>query len=306
MQHAIVPSSLSRFAPPRQCRRRLDGRAMAGLLYALCITALAAVTAGCGSTSTSQATAGPIAMSTSSGTAAKTSVLAIGSSLDFSMMPVGDKSSAGVDWTVTCEGNPVTGSIVNGACGTLAPAHTSDGAATVYTAPSVPPIGGAITVTATVTSNPSQSSSVSLTIVASPIGVAITTAVPASLEINVPLTIFAAVTNDPLNAGVAWTATCGSNVCGSFNPPSTPPGTGQNQTTYTAPSVVPAGGRVTLIATSLTDTTKFASATLTITAPPPPVPVTVNVLPSSVYVTNTSGSAHSTSLTATFGGVASR
>ena len=298
MQHAIVPSSLSRFAPPRQCRRRLDGRAMAGLLYALCITALAAVTAGCGSTSTSQATAGPIAMSTSSGTAAKTSVLAIGSSLDFSMMPVGDKSSAGVDWTVTCEGNPVTGSIVNGACGTLAPAHTSDGAATVYTAPSVPPIGGAITVTATVTSNPSQSSSVSLTIVASPIGVAIYSTVPASLEINATLPgLSASVTNDPLGAGVIWTASCGSSVCGSFNPALAQSRTG---TTYTAPSQVPAGGTVTVTATSLTDTTKSASATLTITAPPPPVPVTVSVLPSSVYVTTT-GSTHSTPLTAIVG-----
>ena len=297
MQHLIVPSPLSRFAPPRQRRRRQGGRAMAGFLYALCITALATVTAGCGSTSTSQATAGPIAMSTSSGTAVKTSVLAVGSSMDFSMMPVGDKSSAGVDWTVTCEGNPVTGSIVNGACGTLAPAHTSDGAATVYTAPSVPPIGGAITVTATVTSNPSQSSSVSLTIVASPIGVAITSAVPASLQINIPIQLFATVTNDPSGAGVVWTATCGSSVCGSFNPPST---LSLKSTTYTAPTVVPAGGTVTITATSLTDTTKSASATLTITAPPPPVPVTVSVLPSSVYVTTT-GLTHSASLTAIVG-----
>ncbi|WP_254064697.1 hypothetical protein [Granulicella sp. S156] len=254
------------------------------------------MTAGCGSASTSKATAGPIATSTSSGTAVKTSVLAVGSSVNFSMMPVGDKSSAGVDWTVTCEGNPVTGSIVNGACGTLAPAHTSDGAPTVYTAPSVAPIGGAITVTATVTSNPAQSSSESLTIVASPIGVAFTTAVPSSLQINVPVILNVAVTNDPLAAGVIWTATCGATgACGSFNLPQ------GLSTTYTAPSVVPAGGTVTITATSLTDTTKFASAKVTITAPPPPVPVTVSVLPSSVYVTSTSGPAHSTSLTAIVG-----
>ena len=291
MQHLIVPNTFSRFAPARQCRR-WDGRALASVLVALCITALAVATTGCGSASSSKATAGPIAISTSSGTAVKTSVLTVGSSVDFSMMPVGDSSNAGVDWTVTCEGNPVTGSIVNGACGTLAPAHTSDGAATVYTAPSVAPIGGAITVTATVTSNPSQSSSVSLTIVASPIGVAFSSAVPTSLQINATLNLNAAVTNDPSGAGVIWTATCGStSACGSFNTAQT------LSTTYTAPTVVPAGGTVTITATSLTDTTKFASATLTITAPPPPVPVTVSVLPSSVYVT-TSGSTHSTALTA--------
>ena len=292
MQHLIVPSPLSRFAPARQCRRRQDRHAMAGFLSALCITALAVVTAGCGSASTSKATAGPIAMSTSSGTAVKTSVLAVGSSVNFSMMPVGDKSSAGVDWTVTCEGNPVTGSIVNGACGTLAPAHTSDGAPTVYTAPSVAPIGGAITVTATVTSNPAQSSSESLTIVASPIGVAITSAVPASLQINATLNLISSVTNDPLSAGVIWTASCGSTgACGSFNLPQ------GLFTTYTAPSVVPASGKVTITATSLTDTTKFASATLTITAPPLPVPVTVSVLPTSLYVTS-SGPTHSAPVTA--------
>jgi len=290
MQHLIVPSPLSRFAPTRQCRRRQDRHAMAGLLYSLCITALAAATVGCGSVSTSKATAGPIAMSTSSGTAVKTSVLAVGSAVNFSMMPVGDSSRAGVDWTVTCAGNPVTGSIVNGACGTLAPAHTSDGAATVYTAPSVAPIGEAITVTATVTSNPAQSSSVSLTIVASPIGVTIST-LPASLEIDATLSLQATVTNDPLDAGVIWTATCGStSACGSFT-------TQTLSTAYTAPSVAPTGGTVTITATSLTDTSKSASATLTITAPPPPVPVTVSVFPSSVYVTST-GSTHSAPVTA--------
>lgn len=293
MQSIIISSPLSRFAPARPCRRRQDGHAMGRLFSALCITALAAATAGCssGGVSSSAAAAAPIAMSTASGTAVKTSILAVGSAVNFSMMPVGDKSSAGVDWIVTCEGNPVTGSISNGACGTLAPAHTADGAATVYTAPSVAPIGGAITVTATVTSNPSQSSSVSLTIVATPISVAFTGAVPASLEINATHVFNAVVTNDPLGAGVTWTATCGSSACGSFNPTSS-----LESTTYTAPSVVPTGGIVTITATSLTDTSKSASAKVQITAPPPPVPVTVSVLQSNVYLTTT-GSARSTPLT---------
>jgi hypothetical protein len=296
MQSLIIPSPLSRFVSARLCRRRQEGHAMARLFSALCVTVLAAAIAGCssGGVSSSEAAAAPIAMSTASGTAVKTSILAVGSAVNFSMMPVGDKSSAGVDWIVTCEGNPVTGSISNGACGTLAPIHTADGAATVYTAPSVAPINGAITVTATVTSNPSQSSSVSLTIVATPIGVAFTGAVPvpASLEINATHVFNAAVTNDPLGAGVTWTATCGSSACGSFNPTSS-----LEATTYTAPSVVPTGGIVTITATSLTDTSKSASAKVQITAPPPPVPVTVSVLQSNVYLTTT-GSTHSTPLTA--------
>ena len=266
-----------------------------------CIAALIMALTGCGGTSSSGgAKAGPISTTNAAGVAGHIASLTLGSKASFSMMPVGDNSNAGVDWTVTCEGNPVTGSTSNGACGTLAPAHTADGAATVYTAPSVAPIGESITVTATVTSNPSQSSSVSLTIVGLPIGIKFyNTTPPQSLEINATLGLNVQVTNDPAGAGVIWTVACGStSVCGSFNPAvvNTPDST-VFFTTYTAPAVVPAGGAVTITATSLTDTTKSVSATLTIIAPPPPVPVTVSVLPPSVYVA-TAGSARSTSLTA--------
>lgn len=296
MPPIIAPNPVLRFAPRWRFQPRPNAHAASSLLRVLCITALTAAIVGCGSSSTSKATAGPISMSTSSGTAVKTTTLAEGSTVSLSMMPVGDTSSAGVDWIVTCAGNPVTGSISDGACGTLAPAHTADGAATVYTAPSVVPINGSITVTATLTSNPSQSSTLSLTIVATPIGVAITTAVPNSLEIDTTLpNLTAQVTNDPTGAGVIWTASCGStSACGSFSP------TQALSTTYTAPSVVPAGGTVTIMATSLADTTKSATATLTITPPRTPVAVTVSVFPTSVYV-QTSGPAHSTQLTAIVG-----
>jgi hypothetical protein len=60
--------------------------------------------------------------------------------------------------------------------------------------------------------------------------------------------------------------TCGSSgACGSFNPTTTVSGT---PTTYTAPSAVPTGNTVTVTATSVTDSTKSAPATITITAPP--------------------------------------
>jgi hypothetical protein len=296
-----IEDFLLRFVHLRRGQRRARWIGPGNGYGVACMAALIMALTGCGGTSSSGgAKAGPISTTNAAGVTGHIASLTLGSKASFSMMPVGDNSNAGVDWTVTCEGNPVTGSTSNGACGTLAPAHTADGAATVYTAPSVAPIGESITVTATVTSNPSQSSSVSLTIVALPIGIKFyNTTPPQSLEINATLGLNAQVTNDPAGAGVIWTVTCGStSVCGSFNPTiANTPNSTVFFTTYTAPAVVPTGGTVTITATSLTDTTKSVSATLTITVPPPPVPVTVSVLPSSVYV-ETVGSAHSTTLTA--------
>lgn len=269
------------FAPVRAELSR-QHRTAVSLLLLLCLTVSSLILTGCSSNSTLHATAGPINFIDSSGASEKTLVLAIASSVKLSMMPTGDSINAGVDWVVTCGGNPVTGSITNGACGTLSPVHTADGQATTYTAPSVAPINTSVTITATVTSNPSQSSSVSLTIIAAPISVGFgnLSLIPSSMVVNTTVTFLALVGNDPLNAGVIYTATCGSSACGSFNPMVATSG----QSTYTAPSVVPAGSTVTITATSLTDTSKSASATITITTPSAPPPVTVSVVPSSVNV----------------------
>jgi hypothetical protein len=276
-------------------------RGIGRLWFVGVIPLLLVVMTGCGSSSTSGAgaKATPITMTNASGLTAPASVLSIGSQLSFSMMPSNDVNNLGVDWTVICGGSPTTGSVTNGACGTLSPAHTQNGGSTVYTAPSQVPVNTSITITATVTSNRAQSSNVSLTIVVEPIGVSFETGsvIPASLVINATQGLNAQVTNDPLGAGVIWTVTCGStSACGSFNPAvSNAPSAVEYFTTYTAPSAVPVGGTVTITATSLTDTTKSISDTLTITAEPPPV--TVSVLPSNVYL-ETSGSTHSVSLTA--------
>jgi hypothetical protein len=244
--------------------------------------------AGCGGTSNFVAMAGPILINGS-----KTAVtsLTVASVLQLSMTPAGDRLAAGVDWTVTCGGNPTTGSVVNGACGTLAPVHTADGGTTVFTAPSVVPIGTAITITATVTSNPSQSSSTTLTVTPVSIAVALTLVPPTSLNVNSTASLSAQVTNDPSGAGVIWTASCAGTACGSFNP------TQSLTTVYTAPSAVPTGGTVTITATSLTDTTKSASATITVNSPSSANPISVSVSPASVYV-QTVGSAHTIPLTA--------
>ncbi len=248
------------------------------------IVVVAMTLAGCGSSSTSGAKAGPIMLTNAAGVTGPVSALSVSSAIKLSMMPSGDSVNAGVDWTVICGGNPVSGSITNGSCGTLSPAHTADGAATVFTAPSLAPIGTTVTITASVTSNPSQRSNVSLTVLSTPITVAFSTgtlAPPTSMLTNMKVNIGANVTNDPIGEGVIWTASCGSMVCGSFNP-----STGSN-TAYTAPAVVPAGGVVTVTATSLTDTTKSANASITITSPvqpPPPTPIIVSVTPTNIYV----------------------
>ncbi|WP_213805469.1 hypothetical protein [Granulicella sp. dw_53] len=254
--------------------------------------------AGCGKGSTPGAKAGPILIANPSGVSAQASALTIGSTLKLSMMPSGDTINAGVDWAVTCGGNPISGSITNGACGTLAPAHTADGATVSFTAPSVAPIGTTVTITATVTSNPSQSSNVSLTVLSTPIAISFLTPPSTSMEINTITSLTASVTNDPSNGGVIWTATCGSTACGSFNPVIAPFGSG---TTYTSPSAVPPGATVTITATSLTDTTKSVSTKMTITGPPPPppppLPIAITVLPANVYTQRT-GAGRSANLTA--------
>lgn len=60
-----------------------------------------------------------------------------------------DYSNAGVDWTVSC------GSA--GACGSFSLTHTASGVATTYTAPSAPPSGNTVTITATSTADPTKS-----------------------------------------------------------------------------------------------------------------------------------------------------
>ncbi len=175
----------------------------------------------------------------------------------FTAIVKNDLVDAGVDWTVTC------GSV--GACGTFAPAHTASGSASTYTAPSAVPSGGKVTVTATSTADKTKSISAAVTITVPAIAVSFNPAPPTSVDVssNNPLT--AVVANDPSNAGVDWTVTCGSaGACGSFNAAHTASG---SATTYTAPPSVPSGGSVTVTATSTADKTKTASANIAITAP---------------------------------------
>jgi hypothetical protein len=130
--------------------------------------------------------------------------------------------------------------------------------ATTYTAPSAVPTGNTVTVKATSVTDATKSASATITI--KPITVTLS-GVPSTLPTSATA-MFSATTND--TAGVDWTVTCGSTgACGGFNPTST---LTTVDTTYTAPSAIPSGSKVTVIATSVTDPTKSASAKITITA----------------------------------------
>lgn len=84
----------------------------------------------------------------------------------------------------------------------------------------------------------------------------------APLDTDAYAPIAADVTNDNQNAGVTFTCTpVGS--CGTFTPSQTGSAV---PVCYLAPSQVPTGGTATITATSVTDPTKFKSATITIVA----------------------------------------
>ena len=83
---------------------------------------------------------------------------------------------------------------------------------------------------------------------------------PTALAASATAGIAAVVTNDTKNAGVNFTCVP-AGECGSFTPN---PIASNVPTTYQAPPTVPAGGTVTITATSITDATKSVSATITI------------------------------------------
>jgi hypothetical protein len=117
------------------------------------------------------------------------------------------------------------------------------------------------------------------------ISVALSPQPPSSTDTGSIINLTAVVSNDGANAGVKWSVTCGSSQCGSFSTASTASGT---TTKFTAPASAPKPATVAVTATSVTDSTKSASATITISVPSAPITVTLNSPPASLAAT-TSG-----------------
>jgi len=123
------------------------------------------------------------------------------------------------------------------------------------------------------------------------IAVAFSTPPPTSVSPQGSFQVIAIVTNGPANAMVNWSCTP-AGACGSFQPASTASGAA---TTYTAPTMAPAGGSVTISAVSVNDMTKSAAANVTIGQPavafnppaPPPTLTTGAVTQVSATITST-------------------
>jgi hypothetical protein len=161
-----------------------------------------------------------------------------------------DTAAAGVTWSCT----PV------GTCGSFNPVSTASAAMTTFTAPASSPAGGKVTIVATSVTDASKSANATVIITSGTIVVVISTAPPSTIVAGGTASVAATVSNDTAAAGVTWSCTP-AGTCGSFNPMST---ASAAMTTYTAPASSPAGGKVTIIATSVTDVSKSANATVTI------------------------------------------
>jgi hypothetical protein len=164
-------------------------------------------------------------------------------------------SNSVVNYSVTC------GSTAAGACGSFS--ASDEGGATVYTAPSSVPTGGTVTLTATAAADATKTVSAIITITPPiQISVSFSPPPPASLQVNTLATLDVVIKNDTsANPQVTWTVSCGGSACGSLTPTIT---ASSAETGYTAPAAIPPGNSVTVTATSVTDPTKSASASITI------------------------------------------
>ncbi len=252
----------------------LPGRFVCEHIAVLCLSVLFLGTVGCtsGSGSNSGGKAGPISITNpNSGNGGQLTSLAVNTTVQLSMTPTGSGANAGVDWGVLCGGSPLTGSMAGGACGTFVPTHTPSGVATMYTVPALVPLGTMVTITASLTSNPSANSSITLPVTGPPISIGFSSP-PASVGEGGTVSLTVKLQNDTTSAGVKWSAACSISPCGSFNPAS---GT-QANISYIAPAVVPQG-TITITATSIADSTKSTVTSLTV------LPIAVSVTPLVAY-----------------------
>lgn len=196
----------------------------------------------------------PVAITVTPGTATMTA----GTGTTFTASVSGTTNIATV-WDV----DGVTGG--NATVGTL----TGTGNARTYTAPAV---AGTHSIGATSSADPTKRASAAVTVQAAP--AAAVALSPTSLTLAAGASSsFTATVSGTTNTGVTWSV---DGVTGGNSTVGTVTGTG-GTVTYTAPST---GGARTLVATSLADATKSASAAITVQ--PPPVAITMSPATSTV------------------------
>src|ERR1700688_123946 len=165
-----------------------------------------------------------------------------------------DPTNQGVIWTVSC-------GIASG-CGSLSAMSSLSGAPVIYTAFSNTALNNSaiVTVTATSVADTTKSAVAAVTIPVPPnvsvLPVMGLTHVNASIQI-------AENSTDSLTLSIAG-CTGGASACGSLYLVSTKGVCGYCYTLYTAPAAVPPGGQVSVVATSTTDPTISATATVVV------------------------------------------
>ena len=181
-------------------------------------------------------------------------------SKSFSATVSKDSSSQGVTWELSGTG-------CNGAgCGSLSNVTP---ATVTYTAPSTPPLPARVSLKATAVANSTKSAAARVNVyMPGTISVSVVPSATSSDLGGGTTQLTAAVSNDPDNAGVKWAVvTTGcfiliTNSCGAVSPMATASGV---PTTYTAPSTIfagPGGADIKVQATSVTDPSVYASATV--------------------------------------------
>lgn len=237
----------------------------------------------CSSNTASRTDVEGISFTDVDGTPLKTqpTTLAVGQGTYVNAVLSSDPELLGTDWTAVCgsalpPGQPLPpGQVQDESCGTFTPAHSLSGPVptyitdavkfhyiALYVAPAAPPKQGVVTLYASPTVDHSRTATVTLTVTGQPIAVGFAPAPPTSMQVASSASFRVALNNDVTNAGVRWTALCGSTDCGFFGPAVTASGV---STTYVAPASVPLGGNVQVIATSIADPLKAITANVSIT-----------------------------------------
>jgi len=184
-----------------------------------------------------------------------------------------DPANKGVTWAISCDAAD---------CGSISSNASGSGQPITYKAPANPPASDVhVTIVATSDSDPNQTGSIAITVPAITVSVGICSdqncaatwpsaiiPVGATAALNSTPSVATVGNDSSTQVNVNWTLTqngtaCPPAVCGTVAPTTTASGTA---TIYAAPSSVPANASVTITATSATDNTKSASATITLVA----------------------------------------
>ncbi len=193
--------------------------------------------------------------------------LQAGGAQQFTATVSNDSTNSGVAWTLTQDGNPCSP-----ACGTISPTSSASASPISYTAPSSPPPSDvAVAITATSVALSSATTSATVTVLALKV---LISPISALLPGGTTQQFSASVISDPSHGGVTLALTqngtaCLPSDCGTLSSSTSP-------AAYNAPAQIPSAATAIISATSVSDTTKSASAPLSLT------PGTLEIVPYSL------------------------